>query len=246
MWINILIGALLIFVGMAVHLFKWYFLISGYNTMSKEKKAKVDTKGLARLLGMFSYINGSVFILTGILQLLKVDISTTLAYVFLTASTVILLIKAQKYDGNIFDKEGKLVEGAGKKLILPLTVVGITVVAIVLLLVFSSRDTQISIDDEGIEIHGMYGDTYAWTSIQSVELLEEMPLVLTRTNGSALGSKLKGHFKTKPYGSVKLFVDAEKPPYILMLTLDQPVIFNLKNQDETVKAYENLKLKIRE
>jgi len=245
MWINFMIGSLLIFVGVAVHLFKWYFLISGYNTMSKEKKAKVDTKGLARLLGMFSYINGGVFILIGILQLFKVDISTAPAYIFLTISTLILLIKAQKYDGNIFNKEGKLIEGASKKLILPFAIVTVTMVAIVFLLFFSSRNTQISIEDTGFMIHGMYGDTYEWTSIQSVALLEEMPLVLTRTNGSALGSKLKGHFNIKSYGSVKLFVDTEKPPYILMLTVDQPVIFNLKDQDETVKAFENLKLKVK-
>jgi hypothetical protein len=214
--------------------------------MPKEKKAKVDTKGLARLLGIFSYINGGVFIFIGVLQLLKVDISTTPAYVFLIISTVILLVKAQKYDGNLFDKEGKLIEGAGKKLIMPLVIVTITLVAIVFLLVFSSRDAQISIEDTGIKIHGMYGDTYEWKSIESVALLEEMPLVLTRTNGSALGSMLKGHFKTKTYGLVKLFVDKEKPPYILVVTDEQPVIFNLKNQDETRRVFENLKLKIDE
>ncbi|MDF1615837.1 DUF3784 domain-containing protein [Petrocella sp. FN5] len=246
MWTNFLIGGSLIIVGMAVHLFKWYFLISGYNTMSKEKKAKVDTKGLARLLGFYCYMNGGIFIFIGILQLFKVDISVTLAYVFLVISTIVILIKAQKYDGNIFDKEGRFVEGAGKKLILPLVIVTITLVAIIFLLFFSSRGTQINIGDKGIKIHGMYGDTYAWTSIQSVELLEEMPLVLTRTNGSALGSKLKGHFKTKPYGSVKLFVDVEKPPYILMLTVNQPVIFNLEDQGETTKAFENIKMKVKE
>ena len=246
MWTNFLIGGSLIFVGMAVHLFKWYFLISGYNTMSKEKKAKVDTKGLARLLGIFSYINGGVFIFMGILLYLKVDMSTTPAYIFLVISTIILLIKAQKYDGNLFDKEGRLIEGAGKKLILPVVVVSVIMVAIVFLLVFSSRDTQITMEDAGLEIHGMYGDTYEWTAIESLELLEEMPIVLTRTNGSALGSKLKGHFKTQPYGSVKLFVDVEKPPFILMMTADQSVIFNLSNRDETMTTFDHLKLKINE
>jgi len=43
MWFYILIGVFLIVMGLLVHVFKWYFLISGYNTMSKEKKAKVNT-----------------------------------------------------------------------------------------------------------------------------------------------------------------------------------------------------------
>jgi len=49
-------------------------------------------------------------------------------------------------------------------------------------------------------------------SIENVSLKEELPTIQIRTNGSALGSKLKGHFKTKELGSVKLFVNTENPP----------------------------------
>jgi hypothetical protein len=59
-----MIGVFFILIGLAVHVFKWYFLISGYNTMSKEKKANVDTEGLGRLMGIYSYVNGGVFIPT--------------------------------------------------------------------------------------------------------------------------------------------------------------------------------------
>jgi hypothetical protein len=38
MWFYLLIGIFLIFMGLSVHVFKWYFLISGYNTMPKEKR----------------------------------------------------------------------------------------------------------------------------------------------------------------------------------------------------------------
>ena len=55
MWFHLLIGVLLIAMGLAVHVFKWHFLISGYNTMSKEKKANVDTEGLGRLIGIYLY-----------------------------------------------------------------------------------------------------------------------------------------------------------------------------------------------
>jgi len=66
--------------------------------------------------------------------------------------------------------------------------------------------------EEGIQIHGMYGEVYTWESIENVSLKEELPTIQIRTNGSALGSKLKGHFKTKELGSVKLFVNTENPP----------------------------------
>ncbi|MDD3654376.1 MAG: DUF3784 domain-containing protein [Desulfotomaculaceae bacterium] len=70
MWLYIIIGVFLISIGLAVHVFKWYFLIAGYNTVSKEKKAKVNTKGLGRLMGIYAYVNGSVFILVGVLHAL--------------------------------------------------------------------------------------------------------------------------------------------------------------------------------
>jgi len=65
MWFFI-IGAFFITIGLAVHVLKWYFLIAGYNTMPKEKKTNVDTKSLGRLMGIYSYVNGGVFIVVGV------------------------------------------------------------------------------------------------------------------------------------------------------------------------------------
>jgi len=60
--------------------------------------------------------------------------------------------------------------------------------------------------EEGLQIHGMYGEVFEWDSIEDVILMEELPAIVMRTNGSALGSNLKGYFRTKEFGSVKLFV----------------------------------------
>ncbi len=57
---------------------------------------------------------------------------------------------------------------------------------------FSSQSTKVTFLEEGIEIHGIYGDVYTWESIKAVELMEELPTIEMRTNGSALGSNLKG------------------------------------------------------
>ena len=57
----IILGILFIVMGLAVHVFKMHFLISSYNTMSKEKKKKVDVEGLARFVGIYSYANAFVF-----------------------------------------------------------------------------------------------------------------------------------------------------------------------------------------
>lgn len=240
MWFYLLIGIFLIFMGLSVHVFKWYFLISGYNTMSKEKKANVDTAGLGRLMGIFGYFNGGIMIIMAILQALGLKPSMVPVIVIFIASTILLLIKAQKYDGNIYDKDGKIRKGAWKTFILS-GVVGVVVLVLVgILLFFSSQPTEVNVLEEGVEIKGMYGDVYTWESISNVELIEELPTIELRTNGSALGSKLKGHFRTTEMGSVKLFVDADKSPFIFLETDKGIVIFNLENEKDTEEMFDTI------
>lgn len=57
----------------------------------------------------------------------------------------------------------------------------------------------------------MYGEVYTWDSIETVELKEELPAIEMRTNGSALGSNLKGHFRTGELGSVKCLLISKRP-----------------------------------
>ena len=227
-------------VGIAVHVFKWYFLIAGYNTMPKEKKEKVDTLGLGRLMGIYSYANGLVFLGMGILSAIDIKLSATPAYVFFGISTMYLLIKAQKYDGNLYDEHGKMRKGAGKQLAVPLGIAGVTFVAVAALMMYSSQATQVSFLEEGLQIHGMYGGTYAWESIEEIELIKTLPNIERRTNGSAIGSHLKGNFRTTEYGAVKLFVNSNKAPFIYLQSSDKITIFNLEEADITKDAYEKI------
>lgn len=240
MWFYFILGAFFIAIGLAVHIFKWYFLIAGYNTMSKEKKANVDTKGLGRLMGIYSYVNGGIFIAIGVLHALGLKPGLPPSMVFLIVSTIYLLIKAQKYDGNIYDENGKLRKGAGKQLVLPIGITIVTVAFVAVLMFFSSQATKVTMLEEGIQIHGIYGDVYAWESIKDVKLMEDLPAIERRTNGSALGSILKGHFRTTEFGSVKLFVNAQKPPFIYLQTDEGITIFNLQEAAATKAIYQEI------
>lgn len=240
MWFYFMIAATLFLMGLAVHRFKWYFLISGYNTMNKEKKANVDVESLGKLMGMYGYLNGLVFLIVGILYGLNIKISGALAFGFFIISTVYLLVKAQKYDHNLFDEEGKFKKSAKKELIIPLVIAGVVLIGVSILMVFSLKPTKISYLEEGLEIHGMYGETYAWEEIESFELLESLPKIEMRTNGSAVGSHLKGYFRTTEYGKVKLFVNAKTPPYVYFSVEGNKVIFNLDDSQMTEEAYNEI------
>ncbi|HHT56857.1 DUF3784 domain-containing protein [Herbinix luporum] len=240
MWLLIIVGIILIGIGLGVHVFKWYFLISGYNTMSKEKKEKVDIKGLARLLGIYAYINGGLFILAGGLYGLELKWLTSLVIIFFATSTIYILIRGQKFDKHIFHEDGTLRKGAWKQMALPMGIVVISLIFVACVMFFSLKPSKISIMDDGLQIHGMYGNLYRWESIEQVQLKDTLPSIQLRTNGSAIGSKLKGHFKTKELGSVKLFVDADNPPFIYLYTDNGTVIFNLIDINETQALYQEI------
>ena len=65
--------------------------------------------------------------------------------------------------------------------------------------------------------------------------------MLLETTHSALGSHLKGYFRTTEYGRVKLFVDTKKPPFIFIQSNGHMIIFNLADIEET---YGEISIKI--
>jgi len=121
----------------------------------------------------------------------------------------------------------------GKKFSLIFNIILVLFVGV--LLFFSMRPVQVSLTDEGLQIHGMYGQTIAWEEITKIEVADTLPTIQLRTNGSAIGSRLHGHFRTAEYGSVKLFVDKSQPPFIYITTEKQLVIINLDNPEATQK-----------
>ncbi|SHK17593.1 hypothetical protein SAMN02745227_01713 [Anaerobranca californiensis DSM 14826] len=85
-------------------------------------------------------------------------------------STIYFLIRAQKYDGNIYDEKGKLRKGAWKEFIIPLIITGIALGFVIILIFISSQPTKITFTDEGFKIHGLYGEKISWESIPFIYL----------------------------------------------------------------------------
>jgi len=244
MWVYLLMGIFFIVLGLVVHVFKWHFLIAGYNTMSKEKKAKVDTVSLGRLMGIYCYINGAVYIISGVLHALGFEIIIIPAGIVFIISTLYLVIKAQKYDYNNYDENGKLSKKALWQIALFIGIIAIVMIFVTVLMIFSLQPAKVSYLSEGLQIRGMYGDVYDWDLIESAELLIELPDIIARTNGSAVGQHLKGYFHTKQMGRVKLHVNTHTPPFINLKTDKGIIIFNAKNEDETLRIYSNIKSKL--
>lgn len=237
--ILIFVGALLIVTGLAIHVFKFYSLIAGYNTLPREKQNQVDIEGLSRVMGIYLYISGTLLIIGGILEKLGSDY--TLWFVLPVAfGSIPLIFIAQKYDKSLHlgkkDKD-RYFNNSGV-----IGIIGTFVILIFVgvLLFYSVQPVKVNILDEGIKIDGIYGGLYSWSSIETVELKDTLPNITRRANGSSVGTKLKGHFNTTEYGGVKLLLDKNVKEFIYLHTDRGLVILNLTDTKSTENLYKQI------
>ena len=232
-----LVVGLLVFMGIGIKYFKWYFLISGYNTMSKVQKEKVDVEGLGNLMGNFLFLLAGITALGFILHYTGYKIMAFLAFLSYLPITIILLIIGQKYDHNE-DTKSKKVE---VKVALGITVV--TFAIIVTSLIYGAREPEIIIQDHSITIKGIYGTTIKEENILEIKLEDTIPKILSKTNGFDLGYILRGNFKLDEIGSSSIYIHQNKPPYIIIKTKKGHYIINYKDPKRTIKLYNDLKFK---
>jgi len=237
LWVGL--AALFVVIGWGVHVKKWYFLISGYNMMTKEEQAKVDVEPLAKSLATMSYIIAGTLLVMGLGIELNINAIPTIATVILVVVPIFFVIKAQKYYNGASSKGSSK---KSKKISIAISAITLLIVAIIIY--FSVQPTKFDITDEHFSISGMYGGDYEWSSINELELLEQLPEIAMRTNGSAVGSKLKGHFKFENDDKAVLFLDKNVPPFIRIDVDGKTIIFNEPSKGDTEALFETLKTRI--
>ena len=235
---------LLFLMGYLVRFRKMYWLISGYNTMSAEKKKNVDTVNLSVLIGNMCFVLGGIMFVGFLLLYFEVFPLGIMVLALFFPVIIYTIITAQKYDGNNFHDSGQMKTGSK-------VIVGIIVVSLLVLLGFIGssimKDMQpiaISLDQDSLTIPGSYGQTIPVADIQEIQLVEGLPEILRRTNGSAVGYVLRGNFLMAGVGPVKLYLDREKPPFIYLVTSNQKIFLNDTTPELTRALFETLKAKL--
>ncbi len=87
---------------------------------------------------------------------------------------------------------------------------------------------------------GMYGIEIPRANIASVELVEGLPRIQSRTNGFASGGLLRGNFRLEEWGAGKLFINRSSPPYVVVRTADTFVVVNFEDAARTRELYQQL------
>lgn len=224
------IGLLFIGMGVAITKFKWYWLIAGYNTASKEEKKHVDIKQLGKHMGRLCYIIAVGIWITGLLVHffeMPVSISTIVMGIIIFGYVIYM----QKFDSSEDIKSNRVIISV---------IGGIFLLIMIVTASVGSTPNEISKKTGKIVISGNYGITIKDEDVKSIELIETMPKVLLRTGGSSNGKIKSGNFKLEGDVEVKLYLQSKEGPYIKIVTDKQDIYINNKDKEKIKKIYAEL------
>lgn len=221
-----------IVLGLAISKYKCYWLISGYNTQSKEEKAKVDIEELAKHMGRMCYLVAFIIFMGSVVS--KYFQISILPFIIILLVIIFgYLIFIQRFDHNKKSKVETIV----------MIVIGcITILILIITFSFGNEPNNIIVKDETIVIDGMYGTTLKRKDIKSIELVDNTPEIEFKSNGYSDGGTIKkGDFKLKDGEEVKLYIQSDKGPYIKISTINFDVYINYKDLSLTKQSFNNLK-----
>ncbi|MDR5659845.1 DUF3784 domain-containing protein [Serpentinicella sp. ANB-PHB4] len=230
--ISYLIAGLFIILGVCLRVFKWDFLIAGFNTMSQEKKKNVDRVGLTRAMGNFCLAIGGLMMISGIATTYGYRLLALLGYLTIFPLTVFILFYVQRFDHNPRNK--KLETRIALIILIP---VGLLLGA---LFFVGTREAQVSFTEDRISIGGIYGRDIQYDHIENVELVEEIPKIERKIGGMDVGYNLRGNFQLEDMGRGRLFIHSNLSPYIIIHTENQYFILNFRDPEQTKSVYQEL------
>ncbi|ERI93055.1 hypothetical protein HMPREF1982_01876 [Clostridiales bacterium oral taxon 876 str. F0540] len=235
-YVFIVFAVILVIFGVLIKYYKCYWLISGYNLSSKEEKAKYDIVPLGNLMAKLCFSMAAVFGVAAAFSYFKINAGILPAVFSVFIIVPYFVIKAQKYGpGGASSTQSKIAIGL---------VIGVLIASGILvgaLFTHGNKETQVIVSDNLIDIKGPYSSKYSIKGIESIELKDTMPEILSKSIGYDMGSSQKGDFNLKGIGGARLYINNEKGPYIYIRKEGKYIIINLKDENKTRELYDDIK-----
>ena len=245
-WIDLSTGVILMLLGWAVY--RNPMLISGVNTMSKKRLAKVDLDGLKQGYRNVFLICGGVTVLLGSIFTLAhlsygFHLMMQLAVVF--ALVIACMVLGKRYDAGLQGEEGK------KERTKNWIAIIVTVVSFVIILFFffkGSKPATVEVSEETITAKGGgYSASIPMNDISEANVRTDWPDVSIRTNGVSTDNVGIGHFRLKNGESCMMFVCTDGGPLLELRTADDGLYYlNCAKEEETLEMFEKVKRQIQE
>lgn len=223
MIVVILLSLLFFFIGFIINQNNAKYLLSGYNTLSKEEQANFDLKSYLNLFKNFHIFLGISFLICGCL--LKYFVSENATGIFLGIYPIVaylfLIIRSNKYSIGQSKKTNRI----------GIFILFFTLFGIIFLLFLGFQEDCLIIEENQIVIEGFYGERIKIMDIDTVLLINIKPEIAYKSDGFALGEIQKGYFKTKNGEEIKLILNSSKTPMILIVKKSgHKIIYSTKNE----------------
>ena len=243
-WIDLIMGVILMLSGWAVY--RNPMLISGVNTMSNKRLAKIDLEGLKRAFRNVFLICGATMLLLGGLSTMvhvPMGVHLIVLVVVMMALVVACMLLSKRYDLGLQGEEGK--KERRKNWI----GVIITVVAFAVILIFffkGNKPATVEVSGGYITAKGSgYSASIPINDITEANLLTDWPSFPIRTNGIATDDVAIGHFRKKGGESCMLFVCDDGGPLLEVRTVDGGLYYlNCATEEETIEMIAKVKQQI--
>lgn len=240
-WTDLIMGIILVLSGWAVY--RNPMLISGVNTMSKKRLAKVDLDGLKHAFRNVFLIGGAAMLLLAAISTvahIPMGVHLIVLVVVMMALVVACMLLSKRYDLGLQGEEGK--KERRKNWI----GVIISIVVFVGILVFffkGGKPATIEVSEDYITAKGGgYSASIPVADIASTTVLNRWPDISIRTNGLSTDEVGIGHFRLKSGESCMMFVCTEGGPLLEVRTVDGKLYYlNCATEEETLEMISKVK-----
>lgn len=233
--ISLLIGMSLLFIaiGFIVTESNAKYLLAGYNTLPEEEKKKVDIKTYLAYFKRFHIFLGISFLVGGSLLMYFFDenIGVIFIGVYPILAYIYFIITSSQYSKGLSAKHNRI--GVFVLVGSLLFVVGI--------IGYGFIENKLSFDSNAIEFHGSYGEVLSADDIESIELVNLLPKITSKTDGYAMGAINKGYFKTDDGEKIKLILNSDNKPYLLFTKVDGKKIYFSAKEGSNEVVFEEMK-----
>ncbi len=232
------LGALMLLIAYLVGIKKMYLLISGINTASEEKRARMNLPAICKSMGICFTIIGLLFLIAGAMTLAGISWVIEAAFILFFLVIWIMIVYVQRFDGNLFDDNGR------PKAQYYISTITISILMFAVIAVGATmytatiRSPRITMSDDTMVIRGMYGTKIQKSDISELMLLQEPVSFTAKTNGSAVFDSYKGNFTSEQYGPVLVYAKKSSQPWLfIQRSKGKPVLISLKTSEETKELY---------
>lgn len=201
------------------------FILAGYNTMSQEEQAKVNISDYVVFFRKFHLYFGLSFLIFGfVLFFLELRNALGLFISFYPIlGYIYFLSKSAKFTKNV---------NSGTNKIGIIIVLVLTLIFVAALFLYGFQESKLILNQDQIELTGIYGEKIDFKEVKSVELVEKLPVIVMKTNGFSTGDIRKGYFKTDDGVVVKILQQEAKSALILITkNNDELIYFNTKSDE---------------